>query len=132
MRMLKPLLRSALLVLVLAGVALPAVADDTAATAKTAALLDHLDAGDFQAATADFNPQMQAALGVPQLQAVQRQLEAAGTVTSREPARITQRDGVTLVVVRIHRQHASLDARVAIDANGQVAGLYFTPVASGS
>ena len=45
-------------------------------------------------------------------------------------AQVSQRDGFTLVVVRIQRALAAIDATVAIDGEGKVAGLHFAPAAN--
>lgn len=110
-----------------AASAFPAAADDKSAVATASALLDRLDAGDYAAATADFNAQMKAGLSATQLAGVQAQLEAAGPVQSRGEPQVSQRDGNTLVVYRIQRAQGAIEALVAIDAAGQVAGLYFSP-----
>ncbi|WP_187471032.1 DUF3887 domain-containing protein [Luteimonas viscosa] len=104
---------------------------DDAATATATAVLDRLDAGDFEGATSGFNAQMKAALGPDRLQGVQQKMEAAGPVLSREAPRISQRDGYTVVVVRIRRELAALDATVAIDHEGKIAGLHFVPASGG-
>ena len=124
--------RRFVLAMVLACLAtFPALAQqDDAAVATATAVLDRLDAGQFDAATADFNPQMKAALGADKLAAAQQQLDAAGAVQSRGEARVSQRDGLTLVVVRIQRALAAVDATVAIDGAGKVAGLHFAPAAN--
>ena len=108
----------------------PALAQqDDAAVATAIAVLDRLDAGEFEAATTDFNAQMKAALGVDKLAAVRQQLDAAGAVQSRGEPSVSQRDGFTVVGVRIQRALAAIDATIAIDADGKVAGLHFTPAA---
>lgn len=94
------------------------------------ALLDRLDAGEFEAATADFNAQMNTALDIDKLQAVQSQINVAGPVKSRDEAKLASQGGFTVVVIRIHREHASLDATIAIDGDGKVAGLHFAPAAA--
>ncbi|MCD9028154.1 DUF3887 domain-containing protein [Luteimonas sp. BDR2-5] len=132
MRLFRSFRHSALLALLVACFAMPALAADEAEAAATAnAILDQLDAGDFDTVTAQFNAQMKAALDRPQLQAVQQQIEAAGPVTSRDPARVAEQDGYTVVMIRVHREQASLDATVAIDNDGKIAGLHFAPVAAG-
>lgn len=120
----RPLLLAALL-----SAATGAVYAQTApdAEATSARVLDQLEAGDFAAVTAGFDPQMSAALDADTLRAVQAQIEAAGPVTSRDAPRVSQQAGMTVVVTRIHRAQASLDATVAIDAAGRVAGLHFAP-----
>lgn len=90
-------------------------------------LLDRLESGEYEAATADFSVQMKAALGPDKLQAVQQQIAAAGAVESRDAATVTQQSGMNVVVIRIHRADASVDATVAIDGEGKVAGLHFAP-----
>lgn len=111
--------------------AAPAVAqDDGAAVATATAVLDHMEAGDFDAAGRDFDDTLKAQLDVTQLAGVQAQIEAAGAVQSRGEPLVTQRGGHTVVVHRIQREHAALDATVAIDGNGKVAGLFFTPAAT--
>jgi len=113
--------------------ALPASAQEANDPVATAtAVLDRLDAGEYEAATQDFSAQMKAALGVGQLKGVQQQIEAAGAVTSRGEPRISQQDGFTVVVVRIQRRHAAIDATVAIDGDGKVAGLHFLPASAGA
>ena len=114
------------------ALACPAFAQqDDAAIATATAVLDRLDAGQFEAATEDFNAQMKAALDADQLAAVQRQLDSAGAVQSRGEAQVSRRDGFTVVAVRIQRALAAIDATVAIDGDGKVAGLYFVPAAGG-
>src|SRR3546814_12182218 len=36
---------------------------------------------------------------------------------------------MTVVVVRIHREHADIDATIAVDGDGKVAGLHYAPAA---
>src|SRR3546814_1180402 len=36
---------------------------------------------------------------------------------------------MTVVVIRIHRQHADIDATIAVDGDGKVAGLHYAPAA---
>ena len=122
--------RTALAVLLAWLAAVPAFAQqDEAAVATATAVLDRLDAAQFDAATADFNAQMKAALDADKLAAVQRQLDSAGAVQSRGEPQVSRRDGFTVVAVRIQRALAAIDATVAIDGDGKVAGLYFVPAA---
>ncbi|MDR6992087.1 DUF3887 domain-containing protein [Luteimonas sp. 3794] len=102
----------------------------TDAEATAHRVLDQLDAGDYAAVTATFYPQMTAALSADALRQVQTQIEAAGPVTSRNAPRGTQQQGMTVVVTRFQLAQASLDASVALDAEGRVAGLHFAPVAA--
>ncbi|MGH9381524.1 MAG: DUF3887 domain-containing protein, partial [Thermoanaerobaculia bacterium] len=93
----------------------PAADDHAAAIATATRLLDHMEAGDYAAATADFSAQMKQALGVDQLAAVQQQIAGGGAQTGREEPQVSQRSGMTVVVIRIHRELASVDATIAID-----------------
>lgn len=124
-------LPSMLLALLLCLSGLPAFAavDDAVAVATATRLLDHMEAGEYETATADFSPQMKAALGVDKLAAVQQQLAAAGAETSRDAPKVSAQSGMTVVVVRIHREQASVDATIAIDDGGDVAGLHYAPAA---
>lgn len=99
------------------------------AVATATAVLDQMDAGEFEAATQDFSAQMNAAINAEQLKGVQQQLDAAGPVVSRGEPQVAQQAGLDVVVFRIQRQNASFDASVAIDSEGKVAGLHFLPVA---
>lgn len=112
-----------------AGIAQAQSNDAAIATATT--LLDHMEAGEFDAATGDFNAQMRSALDAGKLREVQAQLEAAGPVASRGEPKVAQQAGHTVVLVRILRQGATIDASIAIDDEGKVAGLYFVPAADG-
>ena len=124
--------RSMLLAALLCAAMGSAVAQTATTDAEATAnrVLDQLDAGDYAAVTATFDPQMTAALSEDALRKVQTQIEAAGPVTSRDPPQVTQQQGMTVVVTRVHRAQASLDATVALDADGRVAGLHFAPVAA--
>jgi dienelactone hydrolase len=124
-------LQSMLLALLLCLPGLPAFAamDDADAVAIATRLLDHVEAGEYEAATAEFSPQMKAALGADKLAAVQQQLAAAGRQTCRDAPKVSTQSGMTVVVVRIHREQASVDATIAIDGDGKVAGLHYAPAA---
>lgn len=106
---------------------LPVAAQDHTPVTTAAAVLDHMDAGDFEAAVADFNDNLKAQIGSVQLAGVQLQLESAGAVKSRGEPQVSERDGFTVVVYRIEREQMALLATVAIDAAGKVAGLHFGP-----
>ena len=127
------ILSLALTTCVAVGVAPPVAAQASDGAVATAnAVLDRLDAGEFDAATRDFNAQMTSALDAGKLAAVQKQLDAAGAVQSRGEPQVSQRDGFTLVVMRIQRALAAIDATIAIDSAGKVAGLHFAPAAAGN
>lgn len=97
------------------------------AVIKATAVLDNMDAGDFETAAIDFNDNLKSQISTTQLAGVQMQLEAAGPVQSRGEPQQSERDGFTVITYRIQREHAALIATVAIDGNGKVAGLHFAP-----
>lgn len=108
----------------------PALAqDESAAVATAAAVLDRMEAGDFEGASSAFSDELKTHINTTQLAGVQAQIESAGAVQSRGEPLVTERDGHTVVVHRIQREHAALDATVAIDGEGKVAGLHFAPAA---
>ena len=113
-----------------AALPLAAAAAQVDASAVATRLLDHMEAGDFAAALAGFTPQMKGALGADKLAAVQQQINGAGAATGRDAPKLAQQSGMTVVVVRLHRANASLDATIAVDAEGRVAGLHYAPAPS--
>ena len=109
---------------------LPACANSLAAedlSLIATRLLDHMEAGRFAQATDDFNNTMKATLDAAKLEEVQRQLEGAGQVKQRGTAKFSKVSGTSVVTIRIIREAATLDAVVAFDADGKVAGLHFVP-----
>ncbi len=129
--------RIALFACLALAAAVPAQAQETAADADSAAIalatavLDRMEAGDFEGVSADFNAQMRAGLDPARLAAVQRQIEGAGAVVERAEPRVLHHDGYPVVVFRIRREQATLDATVAVDGDGMVGGLHFVPAAGG-
>jgi dienelactone hydrolase len=121
-----------LMLLLCLPAATPALAavDDADAVAIATRLLDHMEAGEYEAATADFSPQMTAALDAGKLAAVQEQLAAAGAEKSRDAPQVSEQSGMAVVVIRIHREQASVDATIAVDGEGKVAGLHYAPAAA--
>lgn len=131
MRILQSLLLILLFCLPAAMPAMAAEGDaDADAVAIATRLLDHMQAGEYEAASADFSPQMKDALGVDKLAAVQAQLAAAGAETGRDAPVVSEQSGMTVVVIRIHREHADIDATIAVDGEGKVAGLHYAPAAA--
>src|SRR3546814_2995640 len=72
---------------------------------------------------------MKGGLGVDKLAAVQAQLAAAGAETGRGEPVVSEQSGMTVVVIRIYREHADIDATIAVDDDGKVAGLHYAPAA---
>lgn len=93
-------------------------------------LIDELDRGAYEAAAERFSPQMRAAIGADKLRVVWQSLPAqVGARTGRGDSRVVRRDGVDTVVVPLHHEKASLDAQVAIDAQGRIVGFLIVPAA---
>lgn len=103
-----------------------AAAPDCQVTSKS--MLDHLDQGDYAGATADFNDRMKAALGADKLAkvwpAVAQQFGARG---AREQVRLNEVGGYALVITPLHYGQSLIDAQVACDADGKVAGFHIKP-----
>ena len=115
--------------LLLAGVALLAQATDAAgAQAIATRLLDHLDAGDYAAAEAMLDERMAAAVPADRLKAVWESLPAqAGAAKGRGEASVSAQQGVQLVVIPLHYAQAELIAKVAVGADGRIAGFLVQP-----
>ncbi|MFC7301425.1 DUF3887 domain-containing protein [Cognatiluteimonas weifangensis] len=104
-----------------------ATAAPAAATIATA-LLDRLDAGDYAAAEALLTAQMAAAVPAERLQAVWESLPAqAGPAQGRGKVQASAADGATLVTVPLHYANAELIAKIAVTADGKVAGFRVQP-----
>lgn len=107
------------------GMAHAAVANCQVTSTK---MLDHLDQGDYAGATADFNGRMKAALGADRLAkiwpALAQQFGARGV---REQPRLNQSGGYNVVITPVHYGQTLVDAQVACDADGRVAGFYIKP-----
>ena len=102
--------------------------DADAATATASALLDAMDAGDYAAAEAMFTPEMAQAVPAERLQAVWEALPAqAGPAQGRGEAQVADARGTTLVVVPLHHARAELVAKIAVTADGKVAGFLVQP-----
>lgn len=115
----------------LASLLFPAAA--LAASPQQAAntLLDRLQAGDYTAATADFDARMHAALTPQKLAAVwtslQRQL---GPLQERGHSEQQTEGTTTLVLVPLQYAKGELQARVGVDTEGKISSLLIVPAAS--
>lgn len=100
-----------------------------ACTNVTTTLVGNLAKGDFKAAGADFNANMAAHLGADKLATVWQQvsqqfgkLQAHGTIQNA----MYQGDAVVLLPLRFEK--GALNAQVACDADGKIAGFFLRPV----
>ncbi len=120
-----------LLAALAATLAFPFAVRAQAATDPTAvaiALLDHLDARDYAAAEAAFTPEMAAAVPADRLQAVWESLPAqAGVATGRGEPQVARMGDTAVVSIPLHHAGAELVAKVAVDAQGKVAGFVIQP-----
>jgi predicted small lipoprotein YifL len=96
--------------------------------ARAAAFVDDLAAGDVEAATAYFDQAMTEALPADKLSELLDQLTAqVGAFKARMGARTETQEGYEVVYVVTAFEQAPLDVKVAFDARGQIAGLWFEP-----
>jgi dienelactone hydrolase len=90
------------------------------------AVIDNLAAGDYAAAAADFDAAIQTTLPAERLAEVWQTLVDEGGAFVRKGDVQTQLAGDYLVVtIVLEFEQAMLDATISLNADGQVAGLYF-------
>lgn len=95
---------------------------------KAAALLDVLDAGQYEAARTDFDAAVSAALPAERLRQVWQSLpQQLGASTGRGPAHPEQINGLSAVVTPLHFSLASLDALVTFDNEDRINGFRLVP-----
>ncbi len=101
-------------------------ASDPAAAAN--AMLDELDAGRFDAVSARFSPAMANAVSADKLKAVWTALpQQFGKFGHRGTARMEHLDSMTVVNIPLTFEHAALEASIAINPAGKVAGFLVRP-----
>lgn len=123
-------LRQVILVIVLAAASLsPVLAQERDPQAIVQAMVDHLLAGDFEAAVADFSPEMRQALPPDTMQTTWEGLaEQVGAFQALVGApQVTEAEDITLVVITMQFDAALLDMQASVSAGGQITGLYFRP-----
>jgi dienelactone hydrolase len=97
-------------------------------TARAAALVDALAAGDMEAATTYFDQTVAEALPPDKLTEVWDQVTAqVGAFQARLGARTETQEGHAVVYMVTAFERAPLDIKVVFDAQGQIAGLFFEP-----
>ncbi len=108
----------------------PFAEDPNAAIAQ--ALIDNMIAGDFEAATADFDDAMLAALPADTLQQTWNTLPAQVGAFQSVDEQVTSesRGDQTTYFFVLRFEQMALQAQVTVSAEGQVAGLYFSPLES--
>lgn len=95
--------------------------------AISARLLDHLQAGQFDQAQAMLTPEMAQAVPSDKLKTVWASL---GELKQRGQPRTQARDGMPVVTTRLEFAAAALDAQVAVNTSGKVAGFLLQPAAA--
>jgi hypothetical protein len=109
-----------------AGAAGAARIETCAATANT--LVDHLENGDFTAATSNFDANMKANLDAGKLGQFWKQVAShVGTLQDRGAPQNMMYDGHAVFTLPLHFEMGSANAQVACDADGKVAGFFLRP-----
>jgi dienelactone hydrolase len=109
----------------------PAFAQSAGAGATASTLLDRLDAGEYAQAEAMFDDRMAQAVPVEKLQALWESLPAqVGASKGRGEAQVESQDGMAVVLVPLLYEKMELSARVAIAADGRIAGFLVQPAQS--
>lgn len=104
-----------------------------ACTNAANALVDNLEKGDAKAATADFDATMQANLGADKLDAVWKQVgEQAGKLQGHGTPQNMMYEGYAVITLPLQFEKGGLNAQVACDADGKVAGFFLRPAAAPS
>jgi dienelactone hydrolase len=99
-----------------------------APVAAANALLDDMDAGRFDAVHARFAPTMAAAVSADKLKTIWASLpQQFGKFEHRGTARVETANGMTIVNIPLAFEHFALEASVATDASGKVAGFLIRP-----
>jgi len=91
-------------------------------------LLDHLQTGDYAAAEAMFSPEMAAAVPQDKLKAVWESLPAQiGPLRTRGEAKVAPHQDMQVALVRLEFANGAINAQVAVNAQGKVAGFLLQP-----
>lgn len=99
-----------------------------ACTSATKTLIDKLEAGEYKTATADFDAAMLANLDAGKLGEVWQDLgKQIGKLASRGTPQNVMVQGHTIVTLPLHFAKADLNAQVACDADGKIAGFFLRP-----
>lgn len=109
------------------ALAAPAAADERA-RALSAAVLDRMEAGEFQAVHDGLAPDMQAAVSVQALaQGWTGLQQQVGPLQSRGEPGVVDRGGITVVVTPLHFEHATWNANLAFDDQERIISLLLQP-----
>lgn len=104
-----------------------------ACIAATNTLIENLEKGDTSAATADFDSTMKANLDAGKLGQVWQQVGSqAGKLEKRGTPQNMMYKGLVVVLLPLQFQKADINAQVACDASGKIAGFFLRPAPAGS
>ena len=99
-------------------------------TRATGALIDKLDKGDAKAATADFDATMLANLSSEKLAEVWQQVGTQmGKLQGRGAAQNVMHEGMVIIMQPLHFANGDVNAQVACDGSGKIAGFFLRPAA---
>lgn len=111
------------LLLALALVPWIAAAADSSPVAVATELLDRLDQGEYEAATERFTTELKEAVSGDQLRQIWQVLPGqVGARQGRGDASVTAHGGMTAVLVPLRHVNATVNARIAVDSDGRIAG----------
>jgi dienelactone hydrolase len=115
------------LALLLVGIP-PAGAQGSDPQAVAQAVVDDVIAGNFEAATRDFDTTMQSALPASTLEANWNAIIGQVGAFQKQLATQTEKvSGYTVVVIALQFERAVLDVQISVDSSGKVAGFYIKP-----
>ncbi|MEO8742612.1 MAG: DUF3887 domain-containing protein, partial [Lysobacteraceae bacterium] len=132
----KTSLTAVLLIAIATTPCIAASADKTAMAAQQKAdpvavansVLDDLDAGRFDAVFARFTPKMAQAVSADKLKAVWASLpQQFGKFEHRGTPRMETANGMTVVNIPLTYEHFALEASIATDVSGKIAGFLVRP-----
>jgi len=120
--------RLLLLVMVFAILPFQALSASMDASALGDEFVDLLAKGDFAGAAGRYDTTMRTALPEPKLRDAWHSVEGqAGPFKKRLQTRLIKAGGYDVALVTCEFERAKLDAKVVMNAEGQVAGLFFLP-----
>ncbi|HET7161643.1 MAG TPA: DUF3887 domain-containing protein [Rhodanobacteraceae bacterium] len=102
-----------------------------ACTRAAGIMINTLEKGDARTATSDFDATMQEKLGPDKLGEVWKQVEGKlGKLQKIGTPQNMMYQGYAVVIQSLHFETGDLDAQVACDADGRIAGFFLHPGAS--
>ncbi len=126
-------MRGLIFLVMVLTLSVPGLAYDATLVGKATRLVEHLDAGRFEAAREDFSERMAEALSADQLQQLWTGLPAqVGPRTGTGAPRTETMQSFRVVVIPIRHEIMTLDVRVTFDQQSQAVGFHIVPAAPAS